>query len=259
MHKLCLQLADGIDALDFLPIAKKVGFEGYFTHPYIADDIEAMRKVKALGDSLQLECETSHSVMAGCTTIWEEGPEGDEYIELMKRNIDNCVELDIPVLVVHIKPDRTLSPDFDRGIKRLTRLVDYAGEKNIKIAFENINNVEYLVKTLEYFKQSHIGYCCDIGHETCNTPGAHFLPLVGDRLFCTHIHDNDCSHDQHMIPFDGGIDFERVCKQLADCGYKGNITIEVKYSEEYKAKMTREQFVQHAYNAAVKLRNMIEE
>ena len=258
MSKLCLQLADGIDALDFLTPAKEVGFEGYFTHPYIADDIEAMRKVKSLGDSLGLECETSHSVMAGCTTIWEEGPEGDEYIELMKRNLDNCVELGIPTLVVHIKPDFDLSPDFDRGIKRLERLVAYAGEKNIKIAFENIRNVDYLVRTLEHFKQPYVGYCIDVGHESCNTPGEYFLPIIGDRLFCTHIHDNDCIHDQHMIPFDGKIDFDRVCKQLRDCGYKGNLTVEVKYSDEYRAKMTEKEFIQRAYNAAVKLKEMVE-
>ena len=258
MRKLCLQLVSGIDALDFLPLAKQAGFDGYFTHPYIADDIEEMRKVKQLGDSLGLECETSHSVMDGCITIWEEGPEGDEYIELMKRNLDNCVELGIPTLIVHIKPMVNLSPDFDRGIARLTRLVDYAAEKKIKIAFENINNVDYLVKTLEYFKQPHVGYCIDVGHESCNTPGAHFMPLVGDRLFCTHIHDNDCEHDQHMIPFDGNIDFDRVCRQFKECGYKGNITIEVKYTDEYRAKMTEKEFVQHAYNAAVKLKEMLE-
>lgn len=257
MNKLCFAAADGLDYIEMTELIKEVGFEGYFTHPYIACDIDKMRPVKESGDSLGLFCETSHSVMEGCTSIWEEGSAGDEYIETLKSNLDNCVALSIPVLVVHIKPSPTGSPCFERGIERLKKLVDYAAEKNIKIAFENINNAEYLFKTFEVFKEPHVGFCLDVGHESCNTPGVHFLPVIGDRLFCTHIHDNDCKHDEHKIPFDGDIDFERVCRQLKECGYKGNLTVEVKYNEYYKDKFSKKEFVKRAFEAAKRLQAMI--
>jgi len=259
MHNLCFAAADGLEFIEMLELIKAAGFEGYFTHPYIACEVDKMRKVKEHGDSLGLYCETSHSVMAGCMTIWEDGSDGDQYIETLKGNIDNCVALDIPILVVHIKPDPKGSPCFERGIERLKKLVAYAAEKNIKIAFENINNEEYLVKTLDVFKEPHVGFCLDVGHESCNTPGTEFLPQIGDRLFCTHIHDNDLIHDEHKIPFDSYIDFERICRQLKDCGYTGCLTVEVKYSEYYKERFSKEEFVERAFNAAKKLKSMIEQ
>ena len=258
MNKLCFAAADGIDYVESLSLIKPVGFDGYFTGPYIACDIDRMRAMKETGDSLGLFCETSHSFMSGSVTIWEEGSKGDDYIELLKGNIDNCVELSIPILVVHIKPDPEGAPCFERGIERLKKLIAYAAEKNIKIAFENINNEQYLIKTLDVFKEPHVGFCLDVGHESCNTPGVNFLPQIGDRLFCTHIHDNDLIHDEHRIPFDGKIDFERICRQLKECGYKGNITIEVKYSEYYKSKFSKEDFVLRAFEAAKKLKSMME-
>lgn len=259
MHKLCFAAADGLEYIEMLDLIKAVGFEGYFTHPYIACEIDKMRTVKEHGDTLGLYCETSHSVMAGCTTIWEQGSEGDQYIETLKSNLDNCVALGIPILITHIKPNLDSSPCFELGIERLKKLVAYAAEKNVKIAFENINNEEYLIKTLDVFKEPHVGFCLDVGHESCNTPGVEFLPQIGDRLFCTHIHDNDLVHDDHMIPFDGNIDFERLCRQLKECGYNGCLTVEVKYSEYYKSKYSKSEFVERAFNAAKKLKNIMEQ
>jgi len=267
MHKLCFAAADGLEYIEMLDLIKAAGFEGYFTHPYIACEVDKMRKVKEHGDSLGLYCETSHSVMAGCMTIWEDGSDGDQYIETLKGNLDNCAALDIPILIVHIKPDLNGSPCFERGIERLKKLVAYAADKNIKIAFENINNEEYLIKTLDVFKEPHVGFCLDVGHESCNTPGVEFLPQIGDRLFCTHIHDNDgfpedkvVDHksDHHKIPFDGSIDFTKVCKDIKDCNFSGTLMLEVSSHEPYDfyKDLTPEQFYGKAFEAAKKLRNL---
>ena len=47
------------------------------------------------------------------------------------------------------------------------------------------------------------------------------MPLFGNRLICTHIHDNDCmyDHDMHMIPFDGAVDYDRVTRQIRESGF----------------------------------------
>ena len=61
-----------------------------------------------------------------------------------------------------------------------------------------------------------------------------------------------------VLKDDGAIDFERICKELKACGYKGNLTLELCYNDEYCKKYTKEEFVRKAYDRVQRLKNMIE-
>ena len=90
-----------------------------------------------------------------------------------------------------------------------------------------IGSYTYLDALMDAFKnQPHVGFCWDCGHEGCFTPGRRYMPLFGDRLICTHIHDNLGTVDMHVPPFMGSIDWENVMKALADIDYDGNLTFE---------------------------------
>ena len=133
------------------------------------------------------------------------------------------------------------------------------GKYEIKVAFENINSPEYLYGTLQHFDDPYVGFCYDSGHEACHTPGERFLPKIGNRLFCTHLHDNDGKGDRHWLPFDGSIDFERISYDLKNSGYRGNLTMELYYNDKYKKLYTEEEFVQEAYLRVERLNAMIKE
>ena len=53
------------------------------------------------------------------------------------------------------------------------------------------------------------------------------LERFGDRLVAFHLHDNDGSEDQHLIPGEGKIDWRRVVAGLRAAGYSGPLTMEV--------------------------------
>ena len=125
------------------------------------------------------------------------------------------------------------------------------------LAFENINSAEYLFRTLEFFQDKHVGFCYDCGHEACHTPGMRYLPEVGKRLFCTHLHDNNGKGDCHWLPFDGNIDFEKICEELSACGYEGNLTLELCYNDGYAKKYSKEEFVKEAYARVDRLRKAL--
>lgn len=164
-----------------LPLIQKVGFDGFFTNERYSQDLEKMTFYKNWGDRLGLDYETSHALIPGSNTIWNYGPEGDAFIEILKHCTDNCAKLAIPTVIVHIQPNPKQNPSFDRGIRRLKELVQYAKEKNVKIAFENIFEYEgfpsYLSPTLDYFQDSHVGYCYDSGHEGCRGEESTICPL----------------------------------------------------------------------------------
>lgn len=257
MSKIYIDVFNGFTYDRLLPAIKKIGYDGFFSGEKSANFYEEMKELRKVADESGLEYETSHSTISPCQTIWSNGADGDRYIDILKNNIDNCHKLSIPILVVHVQPDFKDNPSFETGIRRLEPLVRYSEEKRVKLAFENINSSQYLLGVLEYFNTPNVGFCYDCGHEACYTPEFRYLPVLGQRLFCTHIHDNDNKSDLHLIPFDGEIDFDQMCKELRKCNYKGNITLELSYSEKYKKELSEYEFLKKSYESAQKIRSMV--
>jgi len=251
-----VEVFNGMTYDEMLPIIKEVGFDGFFTNWEYATDLEKMRYYKNMGEKLGLDCETSHAVIPGSNTVWIPGRDGDDFIDLMKQNTDNCNALGIDTLVVHIQPKKPEDPQFEIGVKRFDTLVKYAKEKGINIAFENIGMPSFLYRTLDAFQDSNVGFCYDSGHEACCTNGYRHLEKLGDRLMCTHLHDNDNRSDLHLIPYDGEIGFDRVVNDIRACSYKGNITLELNY-ESYAEKMSKYDYLKKAYDVAVRIRDAI--
>lgn len=257
MNQIFIDVFSGFTYDRLLPMAKEIGFEGFFSDEKSAALIEPLQELRKAADALELEYETSHSTIPGCTAIWTEGTDGENYVTVLKKNIDHCCKLSIPILVVHVQLDWKKDPSFATGIRRLEHIVKYAEAKKVKIAFENINSPDYLFQVLEYFNTPYVGFCYDCGHEACHTPGVRYLPKIGNRLMCTHIHDNDQKSDLHRIPFDGRIDFAQMCQELKEIRYKGNLTLELCYSAQYKRELSEYDFLKKSYAAAEKIRSMM--
>ena len=260
MSGLYFEVFSGITYEEMFPMIRQAGFDGFFSNERYCLDLEAMTRFRKLGDRLGLDYETSHARIPGSNTIWNYGPEGDAFLDVLRQCMDNCVALSIPTVIVHIQPNPKQEPSFDLGIRRLTELVRCAKTKGVKIAFENMFEYpqlpSFLCRTLDHFQDSHVGYCYDSGHEGCRGGGIQYLPIIGDRLFCTHLHDNDTKGDQHMLPYDGQIGFDRVVQQLKACGYRGNFTLEVSY-DSYVDRMSKEAFIQKGYGVAANLRRQV--
>lgn len=258
MNKIFIEVFEGMSREEQLNMAKEIGYEGYFSNPDCASDTEALAEYRKQGDALGLTFETIHGTIPGCSDIWFEGQAGDDYIEVLLREIDNCVAFNVPILIIHVQTDMRKGTKFELGAKRYAPVIAKAKEKGIKIAIENADDEEYLYKMLEYYDEPHVGFCYDSGHESSVTQGAHYLPRVGNRLFCTHLHDNDGTKDQHKLPFDGIIDFEQMAKDFKAIGWKGNLTFELRYDDAYAQKYSKREFLEECYKRAIKLRDMIQ-
>ena len=94
------------------------------------------------------------------------------------------------------------------------------------------------------------------------------------RLFCTHLHDNDGKTmgpipntrcDTHFLPFDGVRDWEDAMLSLAESGYRGPLTLEVKKGRDVcrqlpiYAEWGEARFMKEAYARADRLRTIFEE
>lgn len=109
--------------------------------------------------------------------------------------------------------------------------VPYAEEFGIKIAIENIESVtqtpEGLLELLGALDNDVFTICYDVGH--ANIQGqdpVEMLRKLGNRIGCTHIHDNNGVSDSHTLPYYGNIDWEGIMKAFAEVGYTGNLNYE---------------------------------
>jgi sugar phosphate isomerase/epimerase len=83
--------------------------------------------------------------------------------------------------------------------------------------------------------------------------------MFGEKLVALHIHDNYgiLNQDDHLLPFDGKTDFERVARKIHESGYEGSIMLEIGKNrrEDYK-QMAYVEFVEKAAMLAKKIRTM---
>ncbi|MBQ5777683.1 MAG: sugar phosphate isomerase/epimerase [Oscillospiraceae bacterium] len=223
----------------------EIGVEHTFVNVGCCDIDNVLRYMKEVG----LTCDNLHSEYAGnfrgedCTMqdICFEGDAGDRMLEILMENVDKCKEHGVPVLVVHSPVTEPEVAKNETTARRYTALGDYAREKGITLAFENISyteNVEYALSLVPDAK-----FCWDCGHENCRRKDEKPMPLFGKKVAALHIHDNFLDYDHHLIPFDGKIDFDEVAHALADSGFDGTLMLEIPYGaneylsrdESYKA------------------------
>lgn len=249
----------GMSAEDSIPYIKNAGFDCVFTG--YKDDKRTGELAQAIA-SAGLEYDTIHAPFKNINDIWLPGDNGGVMLSTLTSCLDSCAHYGVPVMIVHLSSGERAPCVSDIGRERFDILVQHAGEVGVKIAFENQRKLANIAFAFERYEgMPQVGFCWDVGHESCFTHGREYMPLFGDRLIALHLQDNMCEHnrDLHILPFDGLIDFHRVASRIKASGYMGTLMLEVfqKNSDMYDD-FTPEEYYARAYNAAAKLRRLIE-
>ena len=249
----------GLSDDDYLREIAALGFKATFS------GVKDAARQAAIAESCAkygITYETLHAPFSHINDLWREDDLG--MLDELLHTIDHCVLAGVGIAVVHISSGNTPPPMCDRGFARIHRLAEYAAQNNVKLAFENARLVANLAWAMETFSPEIAGFCWDCGHESCFTPGRHYMPLYGNRLICTHIHDNTGAYneDKHWIPFDGKMDFSYVARAIRESGYQGSLMLELGNSSPNGSGamydgVTPEAFLKKAYSAADTLRKMI--
>ncbi len=201
--------------------------------------------------------DTLHSPFAGINAIWHKGEDGDRMLDLFIDGVKRCSEYKIPTLIMHLSSKYPPPPICDVGYERFKRLVAAAREYDVTLAFENQRCLANLAFIFEQFPDA--GFCWDIGHEGCFTSGISFSGLFGDRLCALHIHDNFRipDNDAHLLPFDGGLDFDHVANELVRLKYDGTLMLEVfRSNSNLYCDTSDEEYYRRAAEGVEKLNNI---
>ncbi|MCH5197826.1 MAG: sugar phosphate isomerase/epimerase [Oscillospiraceae bacterium] len=249
----------GVDP--FIDCIKQTGFNTVFTY---GNEPDFIAHIADKCVSLGLKYEALHAPWTNINDLWTEGEKGDTVIKMLMESVSLAASHGITKVIIHLSSKENCPHITDAGLLNFDKLVNFAAGKNITIAVENQRKLGNIATILEiYPKGSNVGFCWDNGHEACFAHGREYLPLFGDRCVYTHIHDNNRIYnvDEHLLPYDGQIDFRRVADLLHASGYKGSLTLETdtprEGSDKY-ASLSLEQFVSKAFAAINRLRILSE-
>lgn len=243
---------------------KEIGFDCVMINYFVGDDIHAMFNAASKAG---IEVANIHAPISTVNTVWVDGIDGDDYIEIQKERVDFCHSAGIPVAVLHTTFLKNPPPVSDIGIARHQRLCEYAENKGVKLAFENVEPYPHLDAVIRNVSDFH-GYCWDVGHNNVYAPYTNFMASYSKRLTAVHIHDNhgaawysapELRGDKHWLPFDGSIDWNTYAQIIKASPYDGPLTLEISVGARPKyVEMGFENLAQLAHQRICKLRELIE-
>ena len=105
-------------------------------------------------------------------------------------------------------------PVSDHAMDRFKRIAEAADHFQVRLALENSVFPGHVHHVLDSLDNPYLGFCFDSGHENAFAPDAQYLERHGHRLFAMHLHDNYGKEDEHNIPFDGTIDWEKKMRLI---------------------------------------------
>ncbi|MGD9901574.1 MAG: sugar phosphate isomerase/epimerase family protein [Spirochaetales bacterium] len=261
----------GVTPLHTMQAIKSAGFKNIFISwkDYVDKNGKITTKEQQLeiAKGLGLNVIFVHLICDRMFEVWDEGAEEafNNKLEIFKRDIDACKNSGVKLAIMHINGGWETEAHINKtGLLRLGEMLKYATKNGIRIAMENANSIPggYLESAIETFKDDMIGICYDSGHAHCNKYGKTFnFEPFKNRIFAVHLHDNHGNlqnapdgkdRDEHLIPFDGNIDWQNIMDNLNTSNYVAPITLELHYKEPY-LNLTIEEFYKKVFAVATRL------
>jgi len=144
----------------------------------------------------------------------------------------------VPVSVLVVHPglqDSLLSPSvqnsLDAAMRSIEEIADIASPLGVRVALEVIPNAmstaEALVNLLDRLDRPDVGVCLDFGHAHMQGDVIDAIETLSGVLVATHVHDNHGRRDEHLVPFEGTIDWAGAFAALQKIGYDGTLMLEL--------------------------------
>ncbi|MBQ9445542.1 MAG: sugar phosphate isomerase/epimerase [Victivallales bacterium] len=192
--------------------------------------------IRKAGEEVGVDFVQAHAT-DGC---FDEGPDREYRISMLKREMQICKMLGIPGMVVHgiCRPNGTREEFMTANAKFYGELLPEAEATGVKIYTENTcrqNCPTYFLFEGADFNElrarldNHpmFGCCWDVGHGNCHGVDQYkSIMEMGDGLMAVHIHDNVHGFDAHVQPFCGNTNYDAIINGLVDGGFKGCFTLE---------------------------------
>ncbi|MFQ5927751.1 MAG: sugar phosphate isomerase/epimerase family protein, partial [Terriglobia bacterium] len=157
-----------------------------------------------------------------------------ESVEEIKRALDVAEKIPFRYLVQHlgVAHEKFEPAKFDAAFASLEPLLIYAKQRDVEILLENIPNElstsAQLRQFLAYTHLTNLRICFDSGHAHLGNGVEREFAALRDLVVSTHLHDNRGTHDDHLFPGQGTIDWQAFVRALSAAPNEFPLQLEVR-------------------------------
>jgi sugar phosphate isomerase/epimerase len=154
-------------------------------------------------------------------------------VDEVKRALDVAEVLPFRYFCQHLATGRQDADPrkFDAAFSSLEHLILFAKQRGVRIALQNsANDLGSPASLHQFVKDTRLDlrYCFDIGHAHIDSEVASSFELLRDRVVTTHIHDNHGERDEHLLPYEGTIDWDAALAAFARMPEPLPLVLEIK-------------------------------
>jgi sugar phosphate isomerase/epimerase len=214
-------------------------------HHFNYNDPQAVRE---LGNALREHNLTLHSLHAPTERDWSPGRESGvplsisdperirrlDAVDEIKRALEVIEKIPCKYLIQHIGHGRQEADPrkLDAAFTSLENLAMFAKARGVTIALENTPSELGSPRVLHTFLvETHLHdlkLCFDVGHAHIEEGVASSFEAMRDHLVSSHIHDNHGDKDEHLVPFDGTVDWDAALGSFVEAPQLIAMVFEIK-------------------------------
>lgn len=216
--------------------------------------IEEFTKIKGWADKYGIEVYQTHGSFTGQVSAYESE---EHYIRLARADFlatktlgcKYCIQH--PYIFIDRRYDVNLKFSVERAIEVYRQYIPALEETGVICCLENMHHGDLFYRhrcatTMSRAKElvyicdqlgKNFAICLDTGHCMCTQDDpVEAIKIIGDRLVCLHVHDNDGMWDLHTYPYSTQgvpprykiprIDWTAIMTALKEVGYKGTLNFE---------------------------------
>ncbi len=141
-------------------------------------------------------------------------------VDEIKRALDLVEYLPFQYCIQHVAGPRDVPDErrWDAAFSSLEHLSLFARHRGITLALENTPGEMATPANLKHFlgetRLTGVKLCFDSGHAHLDGNIASALGTARDLVVTTHLHDNRGERDDHLLPYEGTIDWNELLPAL---------------------------------------------
>jgi sugar phosphate isomerase/epimerase len=154
-------------------------------------------------------------------------------VDEVKRAIDVAETIPFRYLVQHLGTGRQEADPrkYDAAFSSLEHLSLFAKQRGVTICVENTpNELGAPASLVQFVRETRLDlkFCFDIGHAHLDSGVTESFELMRSRVATTHIHDNHGEKDEHLLPYNGTIDWDAALAAFAGAPEPLPLVLELK-------------------------------
>jgi sugar phosphate isomerase/epimerase len=209
----------------------------------------------------RLELTSVHAPVLDVSLASAEAAERETAVAETERALHIARRIPFRTLVVHLGRPRTDGvrggTNRDAARRSIDALATAAEPLGVRIAVEVIPNdlsrassVAQLVEA--DVEHANAGVCLDVGHARMDGDVADAIEIVSGHLAAIDVHDNRGRVDDHLVPFDGVIDWPSALTTMQKVGYDGALTFELQARGSTKDTLARARDARRRFESLMK-------